>query len=62
MPIMTDQLLVTSTLAGGGAAFGTRGADPDEVVAQNYRLDRMNTLYRDAISNWGYYDKLRALG
>ena len=48
---MTDQLLVTSTLAGGGAAFGTRGADPDEVVAQNYRLDRMNTLYRDAILN-----------
>ena len=30
--VMTDRPLVTSTLAGGGAAFGTRGAEPDEFV------------------------------
>ena len=30
--IMTDSPLVASTLAGGGAAFGTRGAEPDEFV------------------------------
>ena len=30
--VMTDPPLVTSTLAGGGAAFGTRGAEPDEFV------------------------------
>jgi uncharacterized protein with beta-barrel porin domain len=30
--VMTDSPLVTSTLAGGGGAFGTRGAEPAEFV------------------------------
>ena len=33
LPLISIALpLVTSTLAGGGAAFGTRGAEPDEFV------------------------------
>jgi len=33
LPLISIALpLVTSTLAGGGAAFGTRGAEPDEFI------------------------------